>query len=164
MEMIVVMTLTAVIGVFTSLLLVPLAEGFLDAETNAEHVEKTQLVMMRLEKEVGSITNVITGTSQQLRYEWLDPQGTVRESELSWQGGAGTDPLLLNNAPLVSGVERIEIAYYTKSGTRTAEFRRPEVPTGSDTVSIGVGIDYGIAGSTFTNVYHLRNLPQRSVP
>jgi prepilin-type N-terminal cleavage/methylation domain-containing protein len=139
-EMIASLAIVAILAAIAGIGLVPITEGFLLSRTGAEMAQKTQLAMVRMEKEFDHITDVSAGSSLSIRFESfhadeaLDP---IRSFSISWNGSAGDDLLLTchdcaggsQTEPLVDKVTAfaIDYLYYDTGGNLTvAASRTPE--------------------------------------
>jgi len=95
--------------------LVPITEGFSQTIRNSDSAQKAMLAYARMTSELITITNVVSGTSQAVTYDLLDPDGVGVRRTLSWSGVSG-DSLLLDNVPLSDDVARFELSYARKPG------------------------------------------------
>lgn len=117
-EMIVVLLLAALLaGAFTAVL-VPATEGLTLVRRNTEAAQKAQFAMTRMVREMGAMTNIVSGTGTAITYDFLDPDGNNRRSTLAW-AGAG-QPLTLNAVPLSDDVAQFALRYYTSPGAAPA--------------------------------------------
>lgn len=117
-ELLVVLLLAALlVGAFTAVL-VPATEGLTLVRRNTEAAQKAQFAMTRMVREMGALTNIVSGTGTAITYDFVDPDGNNRRSTLAW-AGAG-QPLTLNTIPLSDDVAQFALRYYTSPSATPA--------------------------------------------
>lgn len=152
-EIIVSLFLIGILGVFFSFGLTTAMKGYVFARKNAETVQKGQVALARLAKELSVVKGVTTGTGTTLAFNsWK--LGAEATQTVSWSGTAD-DPLYLGSNILADNVNDFDLGYYDSfSGTKGSSWN-------SSTKIIEVTL--GITGaqsvvSTFTARIMPRNL------
>ena len=109
-EVIAVLTLTSIIGVFAAMLLSTSAQVYISDKNAAEDSQKIQVAMNRLVKELtfaaaGTVSITGTGTVQ---WTSAHPDRLGEIQTATWNGTSGTN-LTLGGAPLLNNVANFSI-------------------------------------------------------
>ncbi len=83
-------------------------------DLSAEDVERAVEEL----REMGALTNIVSGTGTAITYDFVDPDGNNRRSTLAWAGVG--QPLTLNTIPLSDDVALFALRYYTSPGATPA--------------------------------------------
>jgi prepilin-type N-terminal cleavage/methylation domain-containing protein len=151
-EMVAVLLLVGVLTVTATVALVPVAEAFIQVRRNSDAMQKAGFAMMRLSRELTTVTNMVAGTSHTLTYDLLDEEGQPRRHTLTWSGAAGT-PLRLEGATLMDDVGSFEVRYYALPDGAP----QPAWTSSCREIELAIGL------ASVPNVYFLRIRP-RNMP
>lgn len=116
-EVIVCLVLIGIMAAIAGMGLMRIAEGYVFAKQNAETVQKAQIAMARIVKELSSVTTISTATSNAVAYTRPGPVNNT----LSISGGqvlisAGTTGILMNDVVTASS----SFTYYDAAGSLIA--------------------------------------------
>lgn len=113
-EMIMVIVVLGILAVGAGLGIVEISRGFVFSQANAVTVQKGQIAMARLVKELGSASSITSGTGTSITF--------VRNGSrtISWAGGA--NPLVMSGDTLVNSVSNFEIRYYTNLSSYSSTY------------------------------------------
>ncbi len=153
-EVIAVLLLVGILVLASTIALLPMVEGFMQASRNVDAAQKSHLAMSRIVREITTITNVVAGSRNTLTYDFLDPSGASLRRTLTWSGDAGA-PLTLNGVPISDDVAGFEFRYYTHSGGTATPVWTDE------SMLIEVVLSTRSGGDTYTNRIRPRNIPKR---
>jgi prepilin-type N-terminal cleavage/methylation domain-containing protein len=153
-EVVAVLVLIGVLAVSTIVSLLPMAEGFVLAQRNADAARKAQLAMGRISGEFTTITNILSGTANAITYDFLEASGEtflLRRRTLARSGSA----LLLDGIALSDDVSHFELRYYDDSEP-SATPRSSWV--GGTSRLIEVILESAASGDRYTNRIAPRNV------
>ena len=127
-EVIVSLVLIGILAAIAGMGLVKIAEGYVFAKQNAETVQKAQIAIARIVKELGAATTISTTSLPTATSVTYTRPGPVNNT-LTISGGlvqiSGTTPgILINNVVTASSSFR----YYSGSGTEITAPTAAEVP------------------------------------
>lgn len=112
-EMIVSLILIGIISAVAGIGLVQISEGYVFAKRNAETIQKVQIAMTRIVKELGAATAVTTPTATSV--SCTRPPGPVTNAiALSGSG------IQINGTTLIDNVTAFNLAYFDAAGATTA--------------------------------------------
>jgi prepilin-type N-terminal cleavage/methylation domain-containing protein len=150
-EIIAVLMLVSVLVLASTIALLPVAEGLVQARQNVDAAQKAQQALMRMTREIITITNVVSSGEQSIVYDFIDPVGTPERRTLAWSGGNA--PVTLNGVPLTDDVSLFQLRYYNADGGGGASSWGPN----SRIVEVVLGTASG--GEVYTNRIRPRNIP-----
>ena len=160
-EIICVLVISGIIVLAGSFGITAAIKSYLFQKNNSETAYKSQIAMMRISKELKSLTSVTSGqgTSISIVYD-IYQNGTLQNHKLSWSGTSG-DSLLYNDFSnngntLVDQVKNFKLEYYDSYNDTT-----PGSTWSSSTSLIGVTLEFIGAdniSSVFTDKIMPRNL------
>ena len=147
-EVIVCLVLIGIMAAIAGMGLVRIAEGYVFAKQNAETVQKAQIAMARIVKELSSVTTISTATSSSIAYTRPGPVNNT----LSIAGGQvqisiGTTGILMNNVVTDSSL----FTYYDAAGAPIAS---PTAATVSTIRRIAIALTVNGANNTSISFNH----------
>lgn len=150
-ELVAVLLLSGLLATGFVLAVIPVTQGLLLVRRHTGSVQKAQHFFNRMNRELVTATNVVSGTAQTLVFDRVGAGGVSQRRTLNWGGGA---VVTLNNVPLYDDVGSFVLRYYeTPTGSPQANWsssiRLIEIVLQSQTGS----------GMVYTNRVYMRNRP-----
>ena len=148
-ELVAVLLLGGLLATGFVLAVVPVTEGMLLLRQHTGSVQKAQHFFSRMNRELVTATNVVSGTAQALVFDRLGEGGSSQRRTLNWGGGA---VVTLNDVPLYDDTASFALRYYeTPAGT-------PQVSWSSSTRLIEIVLQSQTgSGILYTNRVYMRN-------
>jgi prepilin-type N-terminal cleavage/methylation domain-containing protein len=159
-EIIVTLLMVAILTSLSAVGVTRIVQGFFFAAGNAALAQKAQNAMLRIARELNSLSDngTTTATNRSITFP-SDKGGAIEVHELSWDG-EGSHALLLDNDPLLGGAENDTISF-ALSYLNSYDDATPKIAWSSSIRVIQVEV--GIQGPdnvmhTFTERVRPRNL------
>ena len=149
-ELVMVLLLAGLLAGGFILAVVPVTQALLLVREHDGSVQKAQHMFARLSRELVLATNVVSGTSQILVYDFIDPAGIVRRRTL--QGGQGA-LVTLDGVALFDDAASFSLGYRSAPGAPV----QGAWSTSSRLVEI-VLQSQAVSGTVFTNRVYMRNV------
>jgi prepilin-type N-terminal cleavage/methylation domain-containing protein len=110
-EIIAVLLLVGTLAAAILTSLVPVIQGLAQVQTNTETAQKARLAMARMERELTTITEIVSSGGASITYRFLFPVSmdayTIITRTLEWNGPG--NPVRLDGVPLVDSLLNFEI-------------------------------------------------------
>jgi len=149
-ELVLVLLLTGLLAGAFILSVVPVTDALLLMRGHTASTQKAQHFFNRMNRELVTATNVVSGTAQALVYDRIAMDGALQRRTLAWGGGR---IITLNDAPLFDDTADFVLRYYDSPlGSAQASWsgttRLIEIVLQSQTGS----------GMIYTNRVYMRNV------
>lgn len=108
-ELVAVLLLAGLLATAFVMAVVPVTEGMLLVRQHNAAVQKSQHFFSRINRELMTATNVVSGSSQTLIFDRRGEGGGSQRRTLSWDGGS---VITLNDVPLFDDVASFSLRYY----------------------------------------------------
>jgi len=109
-EVIVSIVILGILGVFMSMGIARIIEGYMFTRDNADTALKGQIAFARMSKELRSIEQVNMGDITSLTYSYNRDGNSIANRTIAWAGSSS--PLLLGGNILTDEVKDFKITYY----------------------------------------------------
>lgn len=118
-EVIVSLVLLGILAVVAGLGLVQIVNGYVMAKQNSETIQKVQIAMARIVKELGAVTTITTAAPASITYTRPGPVTNTLAFSGSTVQIAGITPLFPGTT-LINNVTAFSLAYFDSAGLATA--------------------------------------------
>lgn len=127
-EVIAALVLVGILAALAGMGLVKIAEGYVFAKQNTETVQKAQIAIARIVKELGAATTISSiSTSPPLSITYTRPGAVGNIIAFS---GTANDPVTINGVALINNVTAFTLIYFDAAGVTTttaAKIRRIDI-------------------------------------